>query len=94
MQTMIKQLSFLVLICETWCNPDINNASLNIGGYTFQTELRLDRTDTTNGIGGGIVVYTKEGLKILCCDQVQSFNQYCKFKLATNHDELFFYVIY
>jgi Endonuclease-reverse transcriptase len=84
----------LIFICETWCNPEISNASLNIGGYKFQTELRIDRQDTANGIGGGIAVYTKEELQILSCDQVLSFNQYCKFRLCTKYDELFFYVIY
>jgi hypothetical protein len=84
----------LIFICEMWCNSEINNASLNIRGYKFQTELRMDRTDTANGIGGGLAVYSKEGLEILKCDQVLSFNQYCKFKIMTPYDELYFYVIY
>jgi hypothetical protein len=84
----------LIFISETWLNSDINNASLNINGYKFQTELRMDRTDTANGIGGGLAVYSKIGLEILPCDQVCDFNQYCKFKISTCGDELYFYVIY
>jgi hypothetical protein len=41
----------LILLSETWCNTSITNAFLNIAGYTFQTDLRMDRQDTANGIG-------------------------------------------
>jgi D-alanyl-D-alanine dipeptidase len=84
----------LIFICETWCNAEINNASLYISGYTFQTDLRLDRADTAHGVGGGLAVYSKNGLEILVCDQVQQFNQYCKFKIDAYGEELFFYVVY
>jgi hypothetical protein len=50
----------LIFICETWCNADINKSSLNISGYTFQTDLRLDRADTAYGVGGGLAVYSKK----------------------------------
>jgi Reverse transcriptase (RNA-dependent DNA polymerase)/Endonuclease-reverse transcriptase len=84
----------LIFICETWCNSDTNNASLTVNGYKFQTELRCDRNDTANGIGGGLAVYSKDGLEILKCDQDIHFNQYCKLKVITSNDELYFYVIY
>jgi hypothetical protein len=84
----------LIFICETWCNTDINNASLNICGYKFQTELRMDRADTTYGMGGGLVVYAKDGLEILKCDNVLPFNQYCKLKIDACGEEFYFYVIY
>ena len=52
----------LVLICESWCNADISNAKLNMDGYFIEPDLRMDRGDTINGIGGGLLVYVKEGL--------------------------------
>jgi hypothetical protein len=84
----------IVLLSETWCNTNITNAYLNIAGYTLQTELRMDRTDTANGIGGGLVVYTVNGLTILPCDQSIEFNQYCKFKIVTGSDVVYFYLVY
>jgi hypothetical protein len=55
----------IVLLSETWCNTNISNALLNVAGYTFQTDLRNDRCDTANGVGGGLAVYTANGLEIL-----------------------------
>ena len=46
----------LVLICETWLNENDENVSLNLDGYNLEPELRKDRTDTVNGIGGLVVV--------------------------------------
>jgi hypothetical protein len=37
---------------------------LEIGGYTLATELRKDREDTQNGLGGGLLIYVKTGLAI------------------------------
>jgi Reverse transcriptase (RNA-dependent DNA polymerase)/Endonuclease-reverse transcriptase len=54
----------------------------------------MDRSDTTNGIGGGLAVYSKTGLKILPCDQVHNFNQYVKFRLDANGESIYFYLIY
>ena len=67
----------VILLCETWCNTNTSNATLNIKGYELQQNLRRDRNDTTNGIGGGLLVYTRDGLVILPCDDENSFNQYC-----------------
>jgi hypothetical protein len=84
----------IVLLCETWCNAGTDAAFLNIDGYTFQSDLRLDRNDTANGIGGGLAVYTVNGLDILACDRVVDFNQYCKFKLELKNESLYFYLVY
>ena len=51
-----------ILLCETWCNDNVNSAVLGIDRYELQQDLRRDRTDTTNGIGGGLIVYAREGL--------------------------------
>ena len=54
---------------------------MQIPGYRIEPELRVDRADTTNGIGGGILIYVKCDQTILLCDKIVEFNQYCKFKL-------------
>ena len=51
----------VILLCETWCN---NNTSLSIKGYEIVTDLRRDRCDTANGIGGGLIVYVREDLAV------------------------------
>ena len=43
-------------------------ASLNINGYELLMDLRRDRSDTANGIGGGLIVYARNGLAVLPCD--------------------------
>ena len=52
----------VILITETWCSEEISNAMLNIPEYFIEPELRLDRTDTMNGVGGGLLVYVKDSL--------------------------------
>jgi hypothetical protein len=47
----------LILLTETWCNSTIPDAFLTLEGYRLETDLRRDRTDTRNGIGGGLLVY-------------------------------------
>ena len=80
----------LVLVTESWCNSDITNAFLNMAGYELQPDLRVDRTDTDRGRGGGLLVYAKNGLQILSCDKVADFQQYCKFIVR----DVVFYLIY
>ena len=84
----------LILICESWCNSNISNVNLCIEGYELQQDLRCDRTDTANGIGGGLVVYSRNGLEVLSCDIVSDYNQYCKFMLKSESETCFFYLIY
>jgi hypothetical protein len=45
----------------------------------MQQELRLDREDTADGRGGGLLVYSKQGLKILSVDSGVEFLQHRKF---------------
>jgi exonuclease III len=47
----------IILLTETWCNDKIPDAALSLEGYRLETELRKDRTDTGNGVGGGLLVY-------------------------------------
>ena len=82
------------MICESWCNSSISDANLGLVGYELQNKLWSDRTDTANGIGGGLVVYSRTGLEVLSCDKNIDFNQYCKFKLKCDGDSYYFYLIY
>ena len=67
---------------------------LRIPGYELQTDLRRDREDTRNGIGGGLLVYTKAGVTIMPLDNPTDFNQYCTFKVSEGREELQVFLVY
>jgi hypothetical protein len=75
----------LILLTESWCNVEIGNGELEIYGYQLEIDCRRDRVDTTNGIGGGLLAYTKTGLAIRTIRKFDDnkFNQFCAFKLLT-----------
>ena len=62
-----------ILLTETWCNASINNAALSLPGYQLETDLRKDRENTANGIGGGLLVYTKNGIKVVSSRSFHAF---------------------
>jgi hypothetical protein len=80
----------LILLTETWCNGSISNAQLALENYRLETDLRRDRADTSNGIGGGLLVYVRNELSILPCDIYSHsvFNQFCAFTIATKSEKL------
>ena len=45
---------------ETWCNPSITNTLFNIPGYFIDPALRIYRSDTNCGRGGGIFILCKK----------------------------------
>jgi len=65
-----------------------------VEGYEIIEELRRDRSDTANGIGGGLIVYVRDGLVVLPCDQTSDFNQYCKFCLKNGGEQFYVYLMY
>ena len=71
----------IVLINETWLNNDIDNSLINIPGYFIDNELRVDRTHTRNGIGGGLIVYVRNDVKVKPDPTKNSFYQYCSFQV-------------
>ena len=92
---IVDQDPDIVIITETWCNSDINNAFLNLPGYFIDPDLRVDRSDTHRGIGGGIIVYVRNGLTILASDELKSdFNQYCSFIVKSDTDTIEFICVY
>ena len=76
----------VVLVSETWCNSDITMAMLNIKGYSIDPDLRKDRNDTSNGIGGGLLVYAKEGLLVKPKAIANNFNMYSQFEILNKGD--------
>ena len=46
--------------------------------YFIEPNLRIDRTDTAHGIGGGLLVYVKNGLIIKPEQDFSDFSQYCR----------------
>ena len=83
-----------ILLTETWCNPTITSADLTLPGYQLELELREDREDTANGIGGGLLVYSKNGHKILPTTIKSEFHQYVSFKIITTENPLNIVLIY
>ena len=79
----------IVLICETWLNSDICNSMLNISDYYIDNELRIDRTDTSRGIGGGLLVYVRNDV-VVKADTTSSsnFNQFCQFQLVQKNSKM------
>jgi hypothetical protein len=65
-----------------------------VEGYDLQPELRKDRADTTNGIGGGLLVYVRNGLNVLPINKNLAMGQYCSFKLDDGWGGLNFSPVY
>ena len=86
----------IILITETWCNGTINDADLTIPGYQLEPELRRDRDDTVNGLGGGLLVYSRNGLKILPFDiqEDNGLHQHVCFKILTKKEPLNVILVY
>ena len=83
---LLEHCPDIVLITETWCNKETNMAVLNINGYNIDPELRQDREDTLNGIGGGLLVYFKDGLLINPRNVANNFNQFLQFEVTSEDD--------
>ena len=75
------------MVCETWCNDMVSSDILNIDGYNIDNNLRKDRTDTTNGAGGGIIIYSKTGLDILESNLSSDFNQFSAFNIIQENGD-------
>ena len=71
----------IVCINETWTNNSHNKALLNLKGYAIT--CRCDRQDTSEGRGGGLLVYVREDIPASEVDNsiYNKFNQCCSIKL-------------
>ena len=81
-------------MAETWCNPSIENSDLTVPGYQLEQELRKDRLDTANGIGGGIIVYSKIGTKVLPLEMQNNLHQFVAFKIIMKSEPINVFVVY
>jgi hypothetical protein len=77
----------IILINETWCNSENTDAELAVDGYYLDTDLRRDRTDTINGLGGGLIIYTKTGLATRKLELLtgKNFNQFSAFTVLAKN---------
>lgn len=69
-------------MCETWTNSEHTNAFLSIPEY--QIISRADRTDTTGGKGGGLLIYAKCDSQVFELAQpadTDQFNQYLSVRI-------------
>jgi hypothetical protein len=82
----------IILLTETWCNSTIENAALTIENYKLETDLRNDRCDTANGIGGGLLVYSKQDI----CARIYrpSFHEYKPKTLVFCHTKRAFWACF
>ena len=60
---------------------------LNVPGYYIDNELRVDRKDTANGIGGGLLVYTRNDIIVKSLIVENDFIQYCKFHILDTSEK-------
>ena len=84
----------IICVCETWTRSDIDNAYLNIDN--FQIISRIDRKDTTRGIGGGLLIYAKTSLNVteLNAEYLNEFNQCAAITLKTESELLNICLVY
>ena len=47
-------------ICESWTHSGVSDSEIMISNYNLIA--RADRTDTNNGRGGGLLIYSKKTL--------------------------------
>ena len=85
------------MLTETWTNKEHSNASIDIENYHIIS--RCDRADTTAGIGGGIIVYSRTNIsasEVKSTSIDSSFNQYSEIKLNCDDgsEGIQVYVIY
>ena len=57
----------------------LSDAMLNVPGYSIELDLRFDRTDNFNGIGGGLIVYVENNLIIKPVTVISEFNMFVQF---------------
>ena len=77
----------VILVTETWCNENTTNAMLSMPGYSIEPDLRVDRRDTLNGIGGGVMVYAKDGLIIKPIPVENDYNMFVRFKIISSESK-------
>ena len=70
---IIEKNPDVVIITESWTNPDISNNEIDFDDYTLA--VRIDRKDTSRGRGGGLLIYLKNSIKFEVLQLKTSFDQ-------------------
>ena len=83
-----------ILVTESWCNPSVVNSDLTVPGYQLEPELRKNRLETWNRIGGGLLVYSRAGMKILPLEINNELHQFVAFKIITEEDPVNVFLVY
>ena len=84
----------IICICESWTKDDISDAHLNLENYNLIT--RIDRKDTKNGVGGGLLIYAMADLSVseLNYDFLNDFNQSAAISVRNNNELFNICIIY
>ena len=85
----------IIALCETWTHGEHTRAFLTIPDYNII--CRHDRNDTSNGVGGGLLLYAKNGLALVeeQTNVISNFNQSCSVKIPLiNGSSLSFVLVY
>ena len=79
----------IVAICETWANASLSDAFFNIPGY--EIICCKYRTDTTGGIGGGLLIYARNemvgNITEHTCPELEKFVQASAVKVCLEGKE-------
>ena len=54
---------------------------ISFDNYYIDKDLRIDRADTSQGRGGGLIVYVRNDVIVTPVSHDNNFNQFCKFSL-------------
>ena len=81
----------VIALTETWTNENITDAYLQLEGYELLA--RKDRTDTSRGRGGGIVVYVR-GMHVWEEEVDTEFNQCVTIRIKRQTGECALHVVY
>ena len=85
-----------ILVNETWANGDYNKAFFSIPG--FEIICRKDRNDTSNGIGGGLIIYAKQEIARnvveFSNDKLEDFVQCSAFKIPVDGKSVTLVLLY
>ena len=93
--TVFERKSDFLFVTESWTNDEYTNTFLDIPGY--ELKCRIDRSDTTGGIGGGLLVYARTGFTCYeySSNVLQCFNQCCALKIPlSSHLDVIVVLVY
>ena len=83
----------VIAITEAWIHDGISNDYLQIPNYSIVS--RHDRNDTTQGRGGGILIYVHTSINACECPLSSTFNQYAGIEISTcDANSISLYVFY